>query len=104
VAGVRRDDSIGVEAKVTKDRVFRENYGDFLKISYVRVFQREEGFLAEPLEADTTDVGIFVEANGFFVASEEILRVSKGESVLVQFLPGFSLPGSTFFPDLPYST
>ncbi|MFQ5950489.1 MAG: molybdopterin molybdotransferase MoeA, partial [Candidatus Geothermarchaeales archaeon] len=103
MAGYREGNYFGVEAVLSDDRVFREKYADFLKVVYVKLRRRNRGFVAEPLLGEAADVGMLIRADGFFIASEETLVVKEGEKVLINFLPGFSLPKSRLFPSLPYT-
>jgi molybdopterin molybdotransferase len=77
-----------VRAKMSKPWKARRKFQSFTKVVYVRLDKK--GLNAEPLTGETESIAILTKASGFVVVPEKVTGLSRGDSVDVNLVPGFS--------------
>jgi molybdopterin molybdotransferase len=82
---------IGTElaCKMGEDWDARKRFADFRKVVYVRLRHGRE-IIAEPILAETESMKLLADADGYVVVPEDVRHLSKGSSVNVNLIPGFS--------------
>jgi len=82
---------LGLElhCKIGQDWDARKRFADFRKVVYFKLRYGRET-IAEPILAETESLKLLADADGYFVVPEDVRHISKGSSVKVNLIPGFS--------------
>lgn len=81
-----------VSATLSDNWEARMRFPNFTKIVYVKLFKirTQNKFVARPLTGETESMALLTKCNGYLIVPQHITNMSKGQTVQVNLMPGFS--------------